>query len=67
MILLSTTLQEELNIPAIEPGVIEKFFEKLPEKALGLGYKECTLGSERLRTETAAMVATNIIALRNQI
>lgn len=37
------------------------------EKALGLGYKECTLGPERLRTETAAMVATNIIALRNQI
>lgn len=39
MILLSTTLQEELNIPAIEPGVIEKFFEKLPEKALGLGIR----------------------------
>ncbi|MGN1147011.1 MAG: mechanosensitive ion channel family protein [Lachnospiraceae bacterium] len=39
MMLLSTTLQEELNIPAIEPGVIEKFFEELPEKALGLGIR----------------------------
>lgn len=37
------------------------------DKALGNGYQECTLGPERLRTETAAMVATNIIALRNQI
>lgn len=35
--------------------------------ALGLGYRECTLGPERLRTETAAMVATNIVALINQV
>lgn len=28
---------------------------------------ECTLGPERLRTETAALVATNIISLRSQL
>lgn len=37
------------------------------ETALSNGFQECTLGPERLRTETAAMVATNIVALRNQI
>lgn len=37
------------------------------DKALTLGFKECTLGDERLRTETAALVATNVIALRNQL
>lgn len=36
-------------------------------KALEMGYKECTLGPERLRTETAAVVATNIVVLRNQL
>lgn len=43
------------------------FSAKEVETALSNGYQECTLGPERLRTETAAMVATNIIALRNQI
>lgn len=37
------------------------------DQALRLGFKECTLGEERLRTETAALVATNVIALRNQL
>lgn len=36
-------------------------------ESLQNGFRECTLGPERLRTETAAMVATNIIALRNQV
>lgn len=43
------------------------FSAKEVETALSNGYQECTLGPERLRTETAAMVATNIITLRNQI
>lgn len=43
------------------------FSSKEVDKALSLGYKECTLGPERLRTETAALVATNVIALRNQL
>ena len=37
------------------------------KRAIEKGYKECTLGEERLRTETAAVVADNIIALKNQI
>lgn len=37
------------------------------EAALRGGFCECTLGPERLRTETAAVVATNIVALRNQL
>lgn len=36
------------------------------DQALSLGFIECTLGEQRLRTETAALVATNVIALRNQ-
>lgn len=43
------------------------FSAKEVEEALRNGYRECTLGPERLRTETAAMVATNIIAIRNQV
>ncbi len=43
------------------------FSHKEVAKALGLGFKECTLGPERLRTETAAVVATNIVVLRNQL
>lgn len=43
------------------------FSGKEVQEALSLGYEECTLGPERLRTETAAMVATNVIALRNQL
>lgn len=35
--------------------------------ALRGGFEECTLGPERLRTETAAVVATNIVALCNQL
>ncbi len=37
------------------------------ETALAKGYRECTLGDERLRTETAAIVATEIVALRSQV
>ncbi len=37
------------------------------EKAHRKGFVECTLGEERLRTETAAMVATHTIDLLNQI
>ncbi|MCI5777105.1 MAG: 16S rRNA (uracil(1498)-N(3))-methyltransferase [Bacteroidales bacterium] len=35
--------------------------------AAAAGFQECTLGPERLRTETAALVATNVIAIRNQV
>lgn len=37
------------------------------ELALDASFAECTLGSERLRTETAALVATNVISLRSQL
>lgn len=35
--------------------------------ATGASCVECTLGPERLRTETAALVATSIISLRSQL
>ncbi len=43
------------------------FSEKEISTALDSGFMECTLGPERLRTETAALVATNVISLRNQV
>lgn len=43
------------------------FSEKEISTTLGSGFMECTLGPERLRTETAALVATNVISLRNQV
>ncbi len=35
--------------------------------ALAKGFRECTLGEERLRTETAGVVATHIVDLKNQL
>lgn len=43
------------------------FSAKEIQAAAAAGFQECTLGPERLRTETAALVATNVIALRNQL
>lgn len=37
------------------------------EKALAKGFKEATLGEERLRTETAALAACHIVDLKNNI
>jgi 16S rRNA (uracil1498-N3)-methyltransferase len=36
-------------------------------KALSQGFKEATLGEERLRTETAALAACHIVDLKNNI
>lgn len=35
--------------------------------ALSHGFVECSLGKERLRTETAAVVATDIVSIKNQV
>lgn len=37
------------------------------EKAIQMGYKPITLGENRLRTETAGIIACHTIALKNQI
>ena len=43
------------------------FSEKEIHSALSYGFTECTLGPERLRTETAAVAATHIIDLKNAV
>lgn len=37
------------------------------KSALAKGYKEISLGNQRLRTETAAVVAVTIVAMKNQM
>lgn len=39
LVLLETASQQEMKLPVIEPGAIEEFLQKLPEKALGLGIR----------------------------
>lgn len=38
-IILETALQQEMNLPVLEPGAVSEFLQKLPQKALGLGIR----------------------------
>ncbi len=38
-IVLETALQQEMNLPALEPGAVSEFLQELPQKALGLGIR----------------------------
>lgn len=38
-IILETALQQEMNLPVLEPGAVSEFLQELPQKALGLGIR----------------------------
>ncbi len=38
-IILETSLQQEMNLPVLEPGAVSEFLQELPQKALGLGIR----------------------------
>ncbi len=38
-IVLETALQQEMNLPALEPRAVSEFLQELPQKALGLGIR----------------------------